>query len=175
MAGEGLELDRAQLAGDRERLHGTSAALRGMPSVQQRRMTRHQGDRERIRLSSRRAISTASPAAGGRLRRILEHEVLGEAREQADAQRAVARLERRQRLLEQADVGVIRRPRRIEMTAGAEHRPRQPLRGAQPAGELDRLHERRARVRPAGSASGAERQQHVTAGGRRRAARSPAP
>ena len=48
-------------------------------------------------------------------------------------------------------VGVpIRRPRRIEATAGAEHRPRQPLRGAQPAGELDRLHERRARVRPAG-------------------------
>ena len=157
----------AELAGQGERLLGHPPALVRVLGVQQRGVASLERGRERLRLADPAGHpDRLAGELGGAARGLGEDEVLGQARQQAHAQRAVARLEARERLLEQGGVGVVRRPGRVEAPARAERRACEPVGGADGPRQLERLQERRAGVGLAGlPARRAQRQQHVAAGG----------
>ena len=130
-------------------------------------MPPHQRGRERARLTEpSRHVDRLGRQLAGTLWRLREDQLLRQARKESHAQHAVSRLQRREGLLEQSDVGIVGGPGGVEPSARAQHGPRQPAGGREPAGELDRLHERRARVGLIRlPASGPERQQHIAARG----------
>ena len=130
-------------------------------------MPPHERCREPTRLTeSSRHGDRLGRQLAGTLWWLREDKLLGQPRKESHAQDAVSRLQRREGLLEQSDVGLVRVPGSVEPTARAEHGPSQPAGGREPAGELERLHERRARVVLIRSpASGPERQQHVASRG----------
>ena len=109
-------------------------------------------------------MSTASSASSRARAAARRKRGLGLACQEPHAERAVARRELGERLVEHLDLGEVGGARGVEATAGPERRRCQPVRRADPARELERPHERGASVWRTGlPASGAEGQQHVAA------------
>jgi hypothetical protein len=124
MARQRAELELSQLAGHRQCLLADPPALMRVLGVQECRMPPHERCREPACLTeSPRHADRFSRQLVGTLRWMREDELLGQARKESHAQDAVSRLQRREGLLEQSDVGIVGLPGSVEPTSRAEHGP----------------------------------------------------